>query len=133
MLQVCVTIRWTSVPQCVTLSLSLSISLSLPCFILIFFSLSLSRSMCLSPLRCLSCISPAPNDAMPVHVSAGPYSALSLDIHPVSITRFPLTRFSPGAGLLRNPFVHRSLRFSRVWVRKDGNLVMETGCTLPCL
>ena len=25
-------------------------------------------------------------------------------IHPVSITRFPLTRFSPGAGLLRNLF-----------------------------
>ena len=28
-------------------------------------------------------------------------------IHPVSITRFPLIRFSPGSGLLRNPFVHR--------------------------
>ena len=28
-------------------------------------------------------------------------------IHPVSITRFPLTRFSPGSGLLRNMFVHR--------------------------
>ena len=28
-------------------------------------------------------------------------------VHPVSITRFPLRRFSPGAGLLRNPFVHR--------------------------
>ena len=26
-------------------------------------------------------------------------------IHPVSITRFPLRQFSPGAGLLRNPFV----------------------------
>ena len=51
-------------------------------------------------------------------------------IHPVSTTRFPLTRFSPGAGLLRNPFFTLStLRFSRVWVRKDGNLVMETGCT----
>ena len=25
----------------------------------------------------------------------------------VSITRFPLRRFSPGAGLLRNVFVHR--------------------------
>ena len=25
-------------------------------------------------------------------------------VHPVSITRFPLRRFSPGAGLLRNPF-----------------------------
>ena len=28
-------------------------------------------------------------------------------IHPVSITRFPLIIFSPGAGLLRNPFVYR--------------------------
>ena len=25
-------------------------------------------------------------------------------LHPVSITRFPLTRFSPGSGLLSNPF-----------------------------
>ena len=53
----------------------------------------------------------------------------SYNIHPVSITRFPLSRFSPGAGLLRNPLVHRwRLRFSRGWVRKDGNLVTETGC-----
>ena len=50
-------------------------------------------------------------------------------LHPVSITRFPLRRFSPGAGLLGNPFVHRQwLRFSRGWVRKDGNLVTQTGC-----
>ena len=50
-------------------------------------------------------------------------------LHPVSITRFPLSRFSPGAGLLRNPlFILSTLRFSRGWVRKDGNLVMETGC-----
>ena len=28
-------------------------------------------------------------------------------IRPVSITRFSITRFSPGSGLLRNPFVHR--------------------------
>ena len=50
-------------------------------------------------------------------------------IHPVSITRFPLTRFSPGSGLLRNPFFHRQRpRLSRVWFRKDGNLLMETGC-----
>ena len=28
-------------------------------------------------------------------------------LHPVSITRFPLRRFLPGAGLRRNPFVHR--------------------------
>ena len=51
-------------------------------------------------------------------------------IRPVSITRFPLSRFSPGAGLLRNPFFTLStLRLSRGWVRKDGNLVMETRCT----
>ena len=51
-------------------------------------------------------------------------------LHPVSITRFPLRRLSPGAGLLRNPFVTLSmLRFSRGWVRKDGNLLTETGCT----
>ena len=31
---------------------------------------------------------------------------ITIMIHPVSI-RFPLRRFSPGAGLLRNPFVHR--------------------------
>ena len=29
------------------------------------------------------------------------------ELHPVSITRFPLSRFSPGAGLLRNPCFHR--------------------------
>ena len=52
------------------------------------------------------------------------------ELHPVSITRFPLRRFSPGAGLLRNPFVRRWwLRFSRGWVRKDGNLLRETGPT----
>ena len=28
-------------------------------------------------------------------------------LHPVSITRFPLTRFSPGAGLLSNLLFHR--------------------------
>ena len=51
-------------------------------------------------------------------------------VHPVSITRFPLRRFSPGAGLLRNPFVTLStLRISRGWVRKAGNLLTETGCT----
>ena len=42
-------------------------------------------------------------------------------VHPVSITRFPLRRFSPGAGLLRNHFFTLStLRFCRGWVRKDG-------------
>ena len=50
-------------------------------------------------------------------------------VHPVSIARFPLRRFSPGAGLLRYVFFTLStLTFSRGWVRKDGNLLRETGC-----
>ena len=50
-------------------------------------------------------------------------------VHPVSITRFPLIIFSPGAGLLRNHCFHRLwLRFTRGWFRKDGNLRRETGC-----
>ena len=54
-----------------------------------------------------------------------------LSLHPVSITRFPLTRLSPGAGLLSNRLFHRQrLRFSRGWVRKDGNLLTETGCIM---
>ena len=54
-------------------------------------------------------------------------------LHPVSITRFPLRIFSPGAGLLRYVFVHwQRLRFSRGWVRKDGNLLRETGCSNIC-
>ena len=48
----------------------------------------------------------------------------STSMHPVSITRFPLRRFSPGAGLLRNPF----FLLARGWVRKDGSLLRETGC-----
>ena len=43
-------------------------------------------------------------------VSSGAYPAcwgFPAAVHPVFITRFPLRRFSPGAGLLRNPFVHR--------------------------
>ena len=35
------------------------------------------------------------------------YDLTGLPVHLVSITRFPLRKFSPGAGLLRNPFVHR--------------------------
>ena len=66
----------------------------------------------------------------PLHAACGPPPV----IQPVSITRFPLTRFSPGAGLLRNPFVHRQwLRFSRGWVRKDGNLLTETRCIISSL
>ena len=56
-----------------------------------------------------------------IMVTYGCYSYLQLSrrartrstsacLHPVSITRFPLRRFSPGAGLLRNPFVHRLWR-----------------------
>ena len=57
------------------------------------------------------------------------WHARSPCVHPVSITRFPLRRFSPGAGLLRNPlFIGSGVRFSRGWVRKDGNLPTETGC-----
>ena len=33
-------------------------------------------------------------------------SGMQIMLHPVSTTRFPLTRFSPGSGLLRNPFVY---------------------------
>ena len=59
-----------------------------------------------------------------------PFVLRSCELHLVSITRFPLSRFSPWAGLLRNPsFTLSTLRFSRGWVRKDGNLVMETGCS----
>ena len=48
----------------------------------------------------------------------------------VAVTRLPLRRFSPGAGLLRYVFFTLStLRFSRGWVRKEGNLLRETGCT----
>ena len=61
--------------------------------------------------------------------SAGMCSGACSGVHPVSITRFPLRRFSPGAGLLRYVFCHREwLRFSRGWVQKDGNLLTETGC-----
>ena len=34
------------------------------------------------------------------------YIYIYILLHPVSITRFPLRRFSPGAGLLRNPFIY---------------------------
>ena len=39
-----------------------------------------------------------------------PFKSLTQTVHPVSITRFPLRRFSPGAGLLRNLFVPRYWR-----------------------
>ena len=35
------------------------------------------------------------------------HQAAAAHVHPVSITRFPLRIFSPGAGLLRNRFCHR--------------------------
>ena len=34
------------------------------------------------------------------------YMYMCICIHPVSITRFPLSRLSPGARVLRNPFVY---------------------------
>ena len=42
----------------------------------------------------------APRGALPERARGG------RAVHPVSITRFPLSRFSPGAGLLRNPFFY---------------------------
>ena len=50
-------------------------------------------------------------------------------VHPVSITRFSITRFRQGLGCSGiHCFTLSTLRFSRVWVRKEGNLVTETGC-----
>ena len=51
-----------------------------------------------------------PASSLPWSVAAALHpasSALASSIHPVSITRFLLRIFSPAAGLLRNPFVHR--------------------------
>ena len=39
-------------------------------------------------------------------------AVVEIVLHPVSITRFPLSIFSRG------------------WVRKDGNLLTETGCNI---
>ena len=100
--------RWTSA------NLSRAISSCWPFCEIMIFLLSLKKQ---------------PNAAPNLFQKRGQNMA-SMILHPVSITRFPLTRFSPGAGLLRNPFFHRQrLRFSRGWVRKDGNLLTETGCT----
>ena len=69
------------------------------------FSLSLSLSLSLSWTRvceagiCFSASLSKNNHAARL---AHPYIILYYSIvHPVSITRFPLRRFSPGAGLLR--------------------------------
>ena len=44
-----------------------------------------------------------------------------LYLHPVSITRFPLRRFSPGAGLLRYAFfIGSGVIFSRAGSEKTG-------------
>ena len=50
------------------------------------------------------------------------FDGLGKKVHPVSITRFPLRRFSPGAGLLRNPFVHRWQDFPGAGSKKTGIL-----------
>ena len=44
-------------------------------------------------------------------------------LHPVSITRFSVTRFLPGSGLLRNPFfIGSGVIFSRVSFPATQNL-----------
>ena len=48
-----------------------------------------------------------PHSLGPPELPLDSHRAPPRELHPVSITRFPLRRFSPGAGLLRNPFVHR--------------------------
>ena len=56
---------------------------------------------------------------------------ITIAITPGLHNKFPLGRFSPGAGLLRYVFFHwQRLRFSRGWVRKDGHLLTETGYTI---
>ena len=67
---------------------------------------------------------------LPSSPRRGAPNAYHLPIHPVSITKLPLIIFSPGAGLLRHPLFTTlsTLSFSRGWVRKDGNLLTETGC-----
>ena len=55
------------------------------------------------PLRILTRPDSAPGSSVRGHLSAS-REKTNFGIQPVSITRFPLTRFSPGAGLLRYVF-----------------------------
>ena len=46
--------------------------------------------------------------------------------------KIPAQKIFARVWVAQEPVFHRQwLRFSRVWVRKDGNLVMETGCGAP--
>ena len=84
---------------------------------------------CLVLVWCCMCCSRARRDS----VRTLGTRELSDEIHPVSITRFPLRRCSPGAGLLKiHLFIGSGERFSRGWIRKDGNLLTETGCRTFC-
>ena len=62
----------------------------------------LFEARCLCGVLCLSVFPPSD-----ISLALSQITQPWILVHPVSITRFPLTRFSPGAGLLRDPFVHR--------------------------
>ena len=52
------------------------------------------------------------------------HSGATTCLHPVSMTRFPLSRFSPGAGLLRNPlFITTCL--TQVFLKSCGEYVWQ--------
>ena len=74
--------------------------------------MSCSRSARTLATACRMSNSQAPPD-VPLPRKRRSSACRQTPVHPVSITRFPLRRFSRG------------------WVRKDGNLLTETGCTVP--
>ena len=50
-------------------------------------------------------------------------------VHPVRIARFHVTRFSPRVGCPETLcFIGSGVRFSKVWVQKDENLITRIGC-----
>ena len=55
-------------------------------------------------------------------------------VHPVSITRFPLSRFSPGAGLLRNPFFYtiNAKIFQGLGPKRRESCYGDRVCNMPC-
>ena len=76
--------------------------------------------------------------AQTVHATALQLAARShLDVQPVPITIFSLTRLFPRVGLPRDLCLIGSLtaalRFSKGWVRKYLNLVIGIGCNPPLL
>ena len=103
------------------------ISLSLYIYIYIYTHfIYVCYYTCIFTCVCISYMNPRPAEYTCIT-----HNTYDTDVHPVSITIFPLRRPSPGAGLLRNLFVTLSmLRLSRGWVRKDRNLLTETGCNL---